>query len=806
MAAQKGRPGDESSQSESGAVSSEARPSEAFLRLITENLGDVALQIDTEGLIRYVSPSCRRVLGYEQHELLGERGDAHVDPDDLTAVRAQLDASRSSAAPVTLQYRFRRGDGRVIWLESTSRALLAPDGTHLGRLGVRRDITHRKAVEQDLLAQVRLEATVSGVAARFANAEPRAEATRAEIQSALEVIGEAVQADRAYVFRFSPDGSRMSNTHEWCAAGVAPESDSLQDLPSDTFPWWMERLSQGQSIDVVDVGAMPPAASAERDILAAQGIKSVLVVPMHQAGRLVGFLGFDAVSEQRQWSSSQLSLLQIVAGLIAAATERAEAARRQELGEQLLRESEQRYERLTVHSDAIIFTLMFSPIEVVYINAVAERLFGYAPDELRAAPRLGIGLIDFGSPGRRRRLLAQILRGRTVKDEILLWRTRDGGQIHIEHTFVPLRDEAGKVIGLEGIGRDVTERLRLQARIESLSLQDLLTGLANRACFERRLRELDKPDDLPISIIIADLNGLKLLNDTLGHEAGDRLLQTTAQVIRKTVRSQDVVARLGGDEFGVILPGVDARRAATVANRFRAALAEMPPELVPPSIAWGVGTKADPEEDIRAAQREAEDRMYHQKAQEAESIQEAIIAGLEGLLERRRPDIKSEQVELERLAGVVGQLLGLPSERQSELRVLARVRDLGQVALPQWLWGQEGDAPGRAARARALFEQHPEYGYRIAKAIPRLAPLAEAILAHHERWDGTGFPRGLKERSISQLARAWAVVATYWRGGPDLVRRQSGTQLDPRLVERFLKRLPGLRVVGKEGPPGSDEL
>lgn len=158
----------------------------------------------------------------------------------------------------------------------------------------------------------------------------------AAIDATLAEIGHLAGAGRAYLFCFHERGATMSNTHEWCAEGVTPQKDQLQDLPSDMFPWWMAKLRAAEVIHVPDVAAMPPEASAEREILEAQDIKSLLVLPVYGEGELIGFLGFDDVEQAKTWGPDDFTLLQVVAEVLAGAIRRNRAEQAQRSLEQEL--------------------------------------------------------------------------------------------------------------------------------------------------------------------------------------------------------------------------------------------------------------------------------------------------------------------------------------------------------------------------------------------------------------------------------------------------------------------------------------
>jgi PAS domain S-box-containing protein len=175
-----------------------------------------------------------------------------------------------------------------------------------------------------LKKRIHFERIVTEIAVRLINVDQTG--IDAVIADALQVIGRFSQVDRSYVFMFSADGGRMSNTHEWCGADISSQQARLQDLATEDFPWWMERLRQHATIHIPEVAAMPDEAQAERRILEVQNIHSVLVVPMSGGGDLIGFVGFDSVLRAKTWSEEDIGMLRTVGAIFAMAFAREKAA------------------------------------------------------------------------------------------------------------------------------------------------------------------------------------------------------------------------------------------------------------------------------------------------------------------------------------------------------------------------------------------------------------------------------------------------------------------------------------------------
>ena len=173
--------------------------------------------------------------------------------------------------------------------------------------------------EQTLRHRVEMEKRVADISTRFINLPP--EKIDQSVTDALGSVGTLCGVDRSYVFSVDLEAMSMTNTHEWCAGGVKPQRKTLQGIPFDLFPWWMERLFRFEHIYIPRVADMLPEADAERDILEPQGIKSLIVVPMVWQKELKGFIGFDSVKEERRWSGEDILLLNTLSNIVVQALE-----------------------------------------------------------------------------------------------------------------------------------------------------------------------------------------------------------------------------------------------------------------------------------------------------------------------------------------------------------------------------------------------------------------------------------------------------------------------------------------------------
>jgi len=367
---------------------------------------------------------------------------------------------------------------------------------------------------------------------------------------------------------------------------------------------------------------------------------------------------------------------------------------------------------------------------------------------------------------------------------------------------------AGAQIGL------AIEKKIVEERLSWSSFHDAVTGLYNRAFFEEELNRLDVPRNLPLSLIMGDVNGLKLVNDGFGHLTGDALLKKTAEALREACRRDDLIARWGGDEFTLLLPRTGEEEANAVMERIRERVSRIRDLPVRPSIALGCAQKRAPEEDVRSVLREAEERMYRSKTLDDDRSREALMESLQEALWARAPHLRGHAERVRRLTEGIARALGLEETEVALAGLAARLHDIGKASLPDELLAS-GD-PLRE-EAREAVERHAEIGYRIARATPAFAPAAEAILAHHERYDGGGYPKGLSGEEIPLIARILAAANGCDRRlhpprGPGetpgeamaALRAEAGGAYDPRVLEALERVLEEMEGNGEkaEDPPG----
>jgi len=336
-------------------------------------------------------------------------------------------------------------------------------------------------------------------------------------------------------------------------------------------------------------------------------------------------------------------------------------------------------------------------------------------------------------------------------------------------------------------------------RISYLSYHDFLTGLYNRTYFEEEKVRLDTPRQLPISIIMGDINGLRLINDGFGHAKGDELLVEISEILKSCGREEDIVARIGGDEFGILLPRTDSHAAHLICSRIYDTCNgfSFNGNLIYPSISLGHATKTTKEEAMDDILIAAEESMSKQKLLESRSAHSSIIASIKVIMFEKSQETEEHAERLIQLSKSIGIAMCLTDDQLNELELLSTLHDIGKMSIPAAILSKTGKLSAEEWRE---MKKHPEVGFRIAQATSELVPIAKYILCHHERWDGTGYPQGLVGEDIPLLSRILTVVDSFDAMTNDRsyreamsraeaieeIRKGTGTQFDPVISRLFL--------------------
>lgn len=474
---------------------------------------------------------------------------------------------------------------------------------------------------------------------------------------------------------------------------------------------------------------------------------------------------------------------------------------REILRNELFQEKEVLQTTLQSIGDGVVTT--DSSGNVTGLNIVAQEMTGWKHDEAMGRPFSDVFLLQNEETGQPiDNPIQKVLEtGRIIglaNHTVLINRRKQA--IPIADSAAPIKGEDGKILGVVMVFRDVSSEKEHNNKIRFLSYHDALTGLYNRRYIEEMLDRENFSGQLPLSVIMGDVNGLKITNDVFGHSSGDALLQHVANLLKKYCHSNDLIARWGGDEFVVLMPRTSLLQAEELIETIKSNPVAIDESGLQLSISLGCAVKDSADTDIHTVMREAEENMYHQKLLDGKSYRNAIINTLLATLYEKSMETEEHSKRMDANCHAIGQKLHLSSKEMDELSLLAILHDIGKVGInPNIL-----KKPGSLTLAEwEEMKRHPEIGYRIVQATPELANVADFILSHHERWDGKGYPRGLKEDEIPLVCRILAVTDAFDAMTNDRVYRtakcseeaiaelikNAGAQFDPEIVRLFVNIL-----------------
>ncbi len=450
----------------------------------------------------------------------------------------------------------------------------------------------------------------------------------------------------------------------------------------------------------------------------------------------------------------------------------------------------------TLHSlgDGVISTDIYGKIDIM--NAVAENLTGWTLEKAKGKDFQEVfRLIDEFTKLTYLSPVQHVLEtGEKIElsaNKLLV--RKNGETLPVEDSAAPIRDERGSILGAVLVFRDYTEKKEKQERIVYLSYHDQLTGLYNRRYFEEELSRLDTERNLPFSIAMIDVNGLKLTNDAFGHLKGDELLKRVSSTIKRECRSDDIVSRIGGDEFVVLLPRTSYMEAEHIMNRIYHAVNDEKLDSIVMSVSIGWDTKTMSDQKITDVFIKAEESMYRRKLSETQSMRNLTIQVILKTLNEKCQQEKHHADRVSYLSKKIGMAMQLDSATLHETEIAGLMHDIGKITIHEAILNNPGLL---SSQDYDEMKRHPESSYHILKSVDAYAYLSEYALYHHERWDGLGYPKGIQGEEIPLIARIIAVAEAYEAmtsvrpykaiKTPDEaiieLRRNSGTQFDPAIV------------------------
>lgn len=472
-----------------------------------------------------------------------------------------------------------------------------------------------------------------------------------------------------------------------------------------------------------------------------------------------------------------------------------------------LRASEEKYRLIAEFVSDVIWVFNVTEYCLTYFSPAVEQLFGYTPEEALALPieRL-VSKKSFGQLMEKINALAGTYLETPGSQSSFLLEVelvrKDGGVTWAE-TSGRFRENGSHGIEIIGVMRDIGERKKAEEQILYLSYHDQLTGLYNRRFYDEQLARFQLEKRYPLTLVLADVNGLKLTNDVFGHQEGDKLLIRVAKVFKSMCRAQDITARIGGDEFVILLPNTGGKAAERLVRCIREGLYGQQADggsIL--SVSFGWATKERGEQNISAVFLEAENRMYLRKLTESVSMRNETVKLITTSLYRDHPEESQHSLQVSALCAELARALDMDDNQISELTAAGLLHDIGKIGIDDALLNKSGEL---SEKERGALRLHAEKGYHILKETKEFLGLANYVLSHHERVDGKGYPRGLSGEEIPVQSRIISIAEAYdamtnaraYRPGVTTqqavreIRRNAGTQFDAALARTFVEKVLG---------------
>lgn len=331
---------------------------------------------------------------------------------------------------------------------------------------------------------------------------------------------------------------------------------------------------------------------------------------------------------------------------------------------------------------------------------------------------------------------------------------------------------------------------------------DELTGLHNRKYIERALHDVSDEANLPLSVIIGDFNGLKLVNDAFGHAFGDELLKLSAKTMQQVCRNGDIISRWGSDEFLILLPRTDNKAAAELVKTLKDECNKCQLHTINVDMTFGWCTLEDHSGKVYHTINEAEHMMYEYKIVDSKSMRSHTIKTIMSTLHEKNPREAAHSNRVGELCRLLSEAIGFSSIDSSMMSTIGFLHDIGKIAIGDDILNKEENLTDDEF---TLIRQHPEIGYRILISTYGVSDITQGILSHHERWDGSGYPKGLKGEEIPLISRIITIADSFdamtserpyklkmsVNQAVDEINKYAGEQFDPALAQIFVNKVIG---------------
>lgn len=718
--------------------------SEEKYRNIIQSLDDAYFEVDLAGNFVFFNKALPQAVGYSANEMLGLNYRAIMDKRNADKVLKTFNKVYTTGKPFKeFGWYVTTKQGHKLFVESTVLPIIE-EGEITGFKGLIRDVTERKRAEDAL------------------------KKSENELNKQVKYLNTLIDNLNEMFITYDTNGVvTFANKQAYAILGYKPSNVIGQKVVDFIEEYHKEYVTERIYNRIYN----RESSSYETSLI--HGEKGNILIKLNAS---------PIINEN---------------GLVTGGMILAEDITERKLAEEQLKSSEARY-RAIVEDQTELICRTSTEGTITFVNEAYCRYFNTVRELA-----YGTNFLDSVYEADHD-LVVRCITSLNIKSPVKVLESRakmlDGTIRWIYWTHRAIYDEDGELIDYQSVGSDITERKIAEDRLQYISKYDVLTNIYNRYYFEKQMKYFEEAYYAPIALIICDVDGLKLINDTLGHDEGDELLRSVARVIGNSLRKNDVLARVGGDEFAIIVPGAKLRATESVVKRIRENIIlynESNPK-VPLSLSMGYAVRHDTNVSMLELYQEADNNMYKEKLHSGQSARSSIVHTLMKALEARDFITEGHGDRMQDLMVKMAKKLGMGEQKINDLKLFAQFHDIGKVGISDTILFKEGPLTNEEY---AIMKRHSEIGHRIALSAPDLVHIADWILKHHEWWNGQGYPLALKENEIPIECRILAIVDAYDAMTNDRPYRKAmakskaiqelkdfaGKQFDPKLIQDFLK-------------------
>lgn len=452
--------------------------------------------------------------------------------------------------------------------------------------------------------------------------------------------------------------------------------------------------------------------------------------------------------------------------------------------------------RNVIESSSTGVVIFDTNINYLYVSDVFKKLFGFDDTIIGKNHYEMIPAVSEHYKEAHKRCL----KGETVTIKRDVIHLPDDRFFYVNWTCKPWYEQEGKIGGLISNIEIINDQVEKEIQLEYASTHDGLTGLLNRTSFIENLAKLDVEKKYPITIILVDINGFKIINDAYGFEHADQVLLLVRDQLKPFEDTFGELYRIAGNTFAFISSIDSVEEIKALIRNIHEHMTKINYLNVTPSVSIGYFIKTDESISIEQAFKEAETELYRRKILNQSSLQNTSIRGIIQTLNEKYKTEKDHSFHVQKLAKLMGQALNFDKEDMNELYFASLLHDIGKIAIPDAVLNKTGKLTDEEFK---IMKTHTEIGYKILKAADGYSDLARYALTHHERMDGKGYPQGLKGNEIPLISRIITICDSYEamtanrpyrkaltkEAAIDELIKHSGTQFDEKLVKIFIEQV-----------------